>query len=158
MGRPSQYTGESLWPYLPSLIRKAPRFQNAGKSSQATKIESFEATKPPNAKVLSMSTRFTALFDSPFANSDPLCKRKAIQASREAASVILMKAPQGRDHPPEVLNPGQPRTKPSWKTTWLEYRPETQDIRLIMEIEEDVPLTCDGEGTQPKKGSQPGSS
>ena len=42
--------------YLPSLIRKAPRFQDAGKSSQATKIKSFEATRPPDLKVASMST------------------------------------------------------------------------------------------------------
>ena len=98
--------------YLPSPIRKVPRFQNAGKLSRATKIESFEATKPPNTKVLSMSTRFATWFNSAFANSNPLCKRKAIQASREAASVILMKAQQGGDHPPELSNPGQPRTKP----------------------------------------------
>ena len=81
--------------YLPSPIRKAPRFQNTGKPSQATKIESFKATKLPDTKVLSMSARLATWFDSAFANSDPLCKRKAIQASREVASVVLMKARQG---------------------------------------------------------------
>ena len=118
--------------YLPSPIRKASRFQNTGKPSRATKIESFEATKLLNTKILSMSARFSTWFDSAFANSDPLCKR--------------MKAWQGGDHPPKSSNPGQSRAKPR-ETTQLEYRLETQDICLIMEIEEDDPLACDGEGT-----------
>ena len=132
--------------YLPSPTRKAPRFQNTTKMSWATKIESFEATKPFDIKIPSMSTRFTAWFDSAFANSHALCRRKAIQASREATSTILMKARQAGDPPPELSNPGQSKTKP-WETTRLEYRPVTQDIHLIMEIEEDNPLAGDGEGT-----------
>ena len=137
--------------YLPSLIRKAPRFQDTGKLSQATKIGNFEATRLPceqhDLKVQSMSAQFTTWFDSTFTNSYPLWKRKAIQASREAASIILMKAQQSKDHPPEMPDPCRPRTKPPCKTTQLEYQPEIQDICLITELEEDVPQTHDKDRT-----------
>ena len=42
-------------------------------------------------------------------------------------------------------------------TTQLEYWPETQDIRLITELEEDEPQTRDRDKAQPKKSSRPGS-
>ena len=131
--------------YLPSLTRKAPRFQNTTKMSWAAKIESFKATKPFDTKIPSMSARFATWFDLAFTNSDALCKRKAIQASREDASTILMKAWQGGDPPPKLLNPGQSKAKPR-ETTRLEYRLATQDICLITEIEEDDPPAGDREG------------
>ena len=81
--------------YLSSPTRKAPRFQNAVKSSQATTIEDFKATKPLDAKIPSMSAKFAAWFDATFADSDAWCRHKAIQASREAASTILEKARKG---------------------------------------------------------------
>ena len=103
-----------------------------------------------------MSARFTAWFDLAFANSDALCRQKAIQASREATFAILMKVWQSGDPPPEPSNSGQSKSQP-WETTWLEYRPVTQDICLIMEIEEDDPPAGDGEGTCNEKGTHLGS-
>ena len=127
--------------YLPIPSRKVTRSQDAGRSLCTAKIGNFEATKSwhgqpdPKAMEESLSARFATWFDFTFTDSNPRWKQKAIQASREAASVVLMKAQHCKDWPTEMSDAYQPKANLSRETTWLEYQPKTEDIHLITEFE-----------------------
>ena len=125
------------------------RSQDAGRSSCTTKVGSFEATRSwheecgPRAKEQSLSAKFAAWFDTTFADSIPQWKQKAIQASREAASVVLMKAQHYKEKPAETSDAYRPKANLSHKTTQLEYWAEIEDLHLITEFGEDDQPTRD---------------
>ena len=133
--RPTEYlTDPPKWPAKPQTMARPLHHVGSGP------IGSFEATRSQRGgcdqkpKEQSLGAKFAAWFDTTFADSNPQWKQKAILANQEAAMVILMKAQHCGEGPTEASNTCRPKATQGHQATRVEYKPETEDIHMMMEL------------------------
>ena len=96
-----------------------------------SQLGSFEATRTQcggcdlGSKGQEDATRaqFVSWFDTAFANSDPQLKQKALLASWDAASAVLVEAQQTREEPVEGPGPCRPKVTHGHPDTRISRHP-----------------------------------
>ena len=90
-------------------------------SFQATRAQHGGHNSKPKEQGASASAKFAAWFNTTFAISDPQLRRKAILASWEATSAILMEACQSQEGSTEASSLCRPKATHGCPDTQLEY-------------------------------------
>ena len=108
-----------------------------------SQLGSFEATRTQQCRRSSESMvwenavkmQFITWFNMASANLNLIVKWKALLASRDATSAIIVEAQWEREEPAGSLDPCQPKATHGCPNTRVKYWAETADIRFVKECE-----------------------